>query len=80
MPNYIDEIYGYIRKTKQPIAEHRQIEVSSSQSKIQEYLEIALKERDADAKVQLIDLRDSLLDYLVSASQSESRVYQTMKK
>ncbi len=54
--------------------------VRSSLLKIQEYLEIALKERDADAKVQLIDLRDSLLDYLVSTSQNESRVHETMKK
>ncbi len=63
-PDQIEEIYSYINQIKKSVVEHRTIIIEDSLDKIQEYLEIAQRERNTDVKIQLIDLRASLIELL----------------
>lgn len=64
-PSQMEIIYDFIEEVKQLISENRRVDTNSSLNKIQKYLNLALKAKNTDIKIQLIDLRDKLLDYML---------------
>ena len=65
MPDPLEEIYNYIKEINQIIVEKGRIDIEDSLVKIREYLGVAVKERNTEVKIQLIDLRDSILEYIL---------------
>ncbi|WP_334145245.1 class I SAM-dependent methyltransferase [Muricomes intestini] len=59
----MEEIYRYIKETEQTIYKNAEININFSLNKIQEHLETAAKEQDTTAKIRLIELRESLIEY-----------------